>query len=177
MVGLDRRATLPSESSDIFPDLSWQSVVESAAPPPRSSPIVRVGYSGNFLQLRAVDSISLRRARGDLTLRKQTMTEEIVPALSETLDEEPAIRDAEAAVHHGTMAESQVEMAETELRRLGLRNARVQHFGELACVIVSPCDIPVIAVEPMRSEVVNLIQSAGFSVVALDMTGTPRSLR
>jgi PP-loop superfamily ATP-utilizing enzyme len=105
------------------------------------------------------------------------MTEEIVPALSETLDEEPAIRDAEAAVHHGTMAESQVEMAETELRRLGLRNARVQHFGELACVIVSPCDIPVIAVEPMRSEVVNLIQSAGFSVVALDMTGTPRSLR
>jgi hypothetical protein len=55
---------------------------------------------------------------------------------------------------------------------LGVANARVQHFGALARVIVDSSDIPVVAVEPLRSEVVNLVQSAGFSIVALDITGT-----
>jgi len=63
-------------------------------------------------------------------------------------------------------------MAETGLRRLGIVNARVHHFGELARVIVNSSDIPVVSVEPLRSEVVALVQSAGFSLVALDMTGT-----
>ncbi|WP_104162780.1 hypothetical protein [Cryobacterium sp. N22] len=71
----------------------------------------------------------------------------------------------------GTQASSQVEMAETELRRLGLGGVRVQHFGELARVIVDSSVIPVLAVEPLRSEVVNLIKSAGFTMVALDLTG------
>lgn len=99
------------------------------------------------------------------------MTDEIGAATDGPDDRESPLRDADASVALGTLAGSQVEMAETALRRLGIAQARVQHFGELARVIVRAEDIPVVAVEPLRSEVVNLIRSAGFSLVTLDMTG------
>ncbi|WP_411720113.1 hypothetical protein [Mycetocola sp.] len=100
------------------------------------------------------------------------MTDETVSHAVDPSGRDAPLRDADSSVAHGTLADSQVEMAQTGLRRLGVANARVQHFGELARVIVDSSDIPVIAVEPLRSEVVNLVQSAGFTIVALDMTGT-----
>lgn len=99
------------------------------------------------------------------------MTDEIVPAPIDVMDPEAPLRDADSSVALGTVAGSQVEMAETALRRLGIANARVHHFGELARVIVNASDIPVVSVEPLRSEVVSLVRSAGFCIVALDMTG------
>jgi PP-loop superfamily ATP-utilizing enzyme len=99
------------------------------------------------------------------------MTEKTVSDAVDLSGGNAPLRDADASVAHGTLADSQVEMAETGLRRLGVANARVQHFGELARVIVNSSDIPVVAVEPLRREVVKLVQSAGFSIVALDMTG------
>ncbi|MET4637900.1 hypothetical protein [Mycetocola sp. 2940] len=100
------------------------------------------------------------------------MTDEIVPVRVDLPEGGAPLRDADSSVALGTVAGSQVEMAETALRRLGIANARVHHFGELARVIVDAADIPVVSVEPLRGEVVSLVQSAGFSAVALDMTGT-----
>ena len=102
------------------------------------------------------------------------MTDTIDPAAPRPRGADAPLRDAESSIPHGTLADSQVEMAQTGLRRLGVANARVEHFGELARVIVDAADIPVVAVEPLRSELVDLVRSAGFSIVALDMTGTSR---
>lgn len=100
------------------------------------------------------------------------MTDAIAATTVDLGAHEAPLRDAGSSVALGTLAGSQVEMAETALRRLGIDHARVQHFGELARVIVRSVDIPVVAVEPLRSEVVNLVRSAGFTLVTLDMTGT-----
>ncbi|MCO7275101.1 MULTISPECIES: hypothetical protein [Cellulosimicrobium] len=73
-------------------------------------------------------------------------------------------RDGEAAV--------QVEAAESELRRLGLEDLRVHHHGDLARVEAPHTELPVVAAEPLRGEVLRAVRSAGFRLVALDL-GTP----
>jgi uncharacterized protein len=73
-------------------------------------------------------------------------------------------RDGEAAV--------QVEAAESELRRLGLEDLRVHHHGDLARVEAPQAELPVVASEPLRGEVLRAVRSAGFRLVALDL-GTP----
>ncbi|MFD4990472.1 hypothetical protein ACFWH7_07685 [Cellulosimicrobium cellulans] len=70
-------------------------------------------------------------------------------------------RDGEAAV--------QVEAAESELRRLGLEDLRVHHHGDLARVEAPHAELPVVAAEPLRGEVLRAVRSAGFRLVALDL--------
>ncbi len=62
-----------------------------------------------------------------------------------------------------------VGRAEAALHRLGFRQVRVRHYGDLARLEVEMADLAR-AVE-LRSEVVAAVQSAGYTRVALDLEG------
>jgi uncharacterized protein len=63
----------------------------------------------------------------------------------------------------------QVAAAESGLRRLGYRELRVRHYGDLARVELATCDL-VRAVEE-REAIVAAVQSAGYRYVTLDLEG------
>lgn len=63
-----------------------------------------------------------------------------------------------------------VEVAEAELRKLGLEDLRVRCHGNLARIEVSTEQISMVA-EMYRDEVVQLLKSAGFTFVSLDLQG------
>lgn len=62
------------------------------------------------------------------------------------------------------------ESAEDELRRLGLRDVRVRCCGDGSARLDAPAlQISTIAREPLRSEVVRVVQAAGFNQVSLGL--------
>lgn len=62
------------------------------------------------------------------------------------------------------------ESAEDELRRLGLRDVRVRCCSGGDAWLDAPSEqISSISREPLRSEVVRVVQAAGFSRVALNL--------
>ncbi|MFD0899297.1 ATP-dependent sacrificial sulfur transferase LarE [Actinomadura sediminis] len=65
---------------------------------------------------------------------------------------------------------AQVEEAERALRRLGLRDCRVRHHGEVARVEVPVGDIARLAGE-LRADVLTAVRRAGFRMVAVDLAG------
>jgi len=66
---------------------------------------------------------------------------------------------------------AQVEAAESELRRLGLRDLRVRHHGDVARLEIPVEGIAAVASPPLRDEVVRVVRAAGFRFVALDLMG------
>jgi len=62
-----------------------------------------------------------------------------------------------------------VQRAEAGLRRLGLRQLRVRHHGEVARVEVDPSELE--EAFRLREEVAGAVRSAGYSYVALDLEG------
>jgi uncharacterized protein len=64
---------------------------------------------------------------------------------------------------------TEVAAAESALRRLGFRQLRVRHYGDLARIEL-PTDELVAAVE-RRAELVAAVQSAGYRYVTLDLEG------
>ena len=65
-----------------------------------------------------------------------------------------------------------VEAAEAVLRALGLRECRVRyHEGDLARLEVPAAEIPVLANEPVRSELAREFRRLGFKFVTLDLDG------
>jgi pyridinium-3,5-biscarboxylic acid mononucleotide sulfurtransferase len=66
---------------------------------------------------------------------------------------------------------SQVEAAENFIRSLGLAEFRVRHHGDIARIEVPAASIPLLAAEPLRSQVVEKLRSLGFKFVSLDMSG------
>ncbi len=66
---------------------------------------------------------------------------------------------------------AQVGAAEAGLRRLGLRDLRVRHHGEVARVEVPVTDVAAVAQDPLRGQVVDAVRAAGFRYVALDLAG------
>lgn len=66
---------------------------------------------------------------------------------------------------------AQVDRAESGLRRLGLRDVRVRHHGDVARLEVPLEDLPALAREPVRDHVVAAVRAAGFRFVALDLAG------
>ncbi|SMH50592.1 hypothetical protein SAMN06295885_3583 [Rathayibacter oskolensis] len=66
---------------------------------------------------------------------------------------------------------TQVDVAEYELRRLGLAEARVLHRGDLAIIDAPARDLSLIANSPLRGEVLRAVSAAGFAHVALDLSG------
>ncbi|MWV47780.1 hypothetical protein GRS96_00645 [Rathayibacter sp. VKM Ac-2803] len=66
---------------------------------------------------------------------------------------------------------TQVDVAEYELRRLGLAEVRVLHHGDLAIIAAPARDLSLIANSPLRGEVLRAVGAAGFDRVALDLSG------
>jgi pyridinium-3,5-biscarboxylic acid mononucleotide sulfurtransferase len=65
----------------------------------------------------------------------------------------------------------QVDQAESALRGLGFAELRVRHHGEVARVELPEHDLVRAVVEPMRSEIVGAVRSAGFRFVTVDLGG------
>ena len=65
----------------------------------------------------------------------------------------------------------QVDQAESALRGLGFAELRVRHHGEVARVELPEQDLVRAVVEPMRSEIVRAVRSAGFRFVTVDLGG------
>jgi len=64
---------------------------------------------------------------------------------------------------------AEAEAAEDELRRLGLRDVRVRCLDGRAWLEAPSAQIASIAREPLRSEVVRVVRSAGFDDVAIGL--------
>ncbi len=67
----------------------------------------------------------------------------------------------------GTLA--RVTRAEEGLRRLGLRQLRVRHYGELARIELGPAEIEQAFAD--RARVVEVVKAAGYRYVTMDLEG------
>ena len=65
----------------------------------------------------------------------------------------------------------QIAGAELELRKLGLRELRVRHHDRVARVELGAAELAVALDEPLRSQIVAAVKSAGFAYVAVDLEG------
>ena len=66
---------------------------------------------------------------------------------------------------------SQIATAELALRKLGLRELRVRHHDRVARVELGPEELASALAEPLRSQIVAAVKSAGFAYVAVDLEG------
>lgn len=64
---------------------------------------------------------------------------------------------------------AEIEMAESELRRLGLGSVRVTQHGGAAWLRMPVSDIALVAAEPLRGAVLIAVRTAGFERVAIDL--------
>ncbi len=87
--------------------------------------------------------------------------------------DKPAAACLASRVPYGTAVTvsvlSSIERAEAALRRLGFRQLRVRHYGDVARVELEVGDLPR-ALE-RRSEVVAAVRAAGYRYVTLDLEG------
>jgi len=66
---------------------------------------------------------------------------------------------------------TEIEMAASELRRLGLGSVRVCGREGAAWLQASRADLAAITCDPLRGAVVRAVLGAGFERVALDLEG------
>jgi pyridinium-3,5-biscarboxylic acid mononucleotide sulfurtransferase len=66
---------------------------------------------------------------------------------------------------------SQIERAESALRQLGFGDLRVRHHDEVARVELPPADLVRAVVDPLRTQVLAAVRSAGFRFVTVDLAG------
>jgi hypothetical protein len=64
-----------------------------------------------------------------------------------------------------------IDMAEAELRRLGLGFTRVRALDGVGCLDLPSNEAAGIACEPLRSEVLRAVRAAGFARVAVYIDG------
>jgi uncharacterized protein len=87
--------------------------------------------------------------------------------------DKPALACLSSRIPHGTpislRALSQVDRAETFLRRLGVRQVRVRHHGQTASIEVEPRDLNLVRLK--ESEINAHLSSLGFTEVVLDPAG------
>jgi len=65
----------------------------------------------------------------------------------------------------------QVELGEESLRRLGFREFRVRHHGELARVEIARAELPRALTVEMLDAITAGLRAAGFQYVTLDTAG------
>jgi uncharacterized protein len=65
----------------------------------------------------------------------------------------------------------QIDRAEAALRALGLTDLRVRHHGDVARVELLAEDLPRAVAEPLRTQLVAAVRSAGFRFVTVDLAG------
>lgn len=68
-------------------------------------------------------------------------------------------------------AVARVGQAEDYLRTLGLRQLRVRHHGDTARIEVPPADIPTLAADPLRTQIVARLKELGYKYITLDLQG------
>lgn len=87
--------------------------------------------------------------------------------------DKPALACLSSRIPHGTpislRALTQVDRAETFLRRLGVGQVRVRHHGETARIEVEPHDFPLVRLK--EPEINAHLNALGFSEVVLDPAG------
>lgn len=66
---------------------------------------------------------------------------------------------------------SQIDLAEAGLRKLGFRQSRVRHHGEIARIEFAADDASRLSDPALRAEIVRAVKAAGFRFVAVDLEG------
>src|ERR1700682_855551 len=87
--------------------------------------------------------------------------------------DKPALACLSSRIPHGTpislRALTQVDRAETFLRKLGVGQVRVRHHGQTALIEVEPRDFPLVRLK--ESEINAHLNTLGFTEVVLDPAG------
>lgn len=87
--------------------------------------------------------------------------------------DKPAAACLASRIPYGTQVSvgllSQVDRAESAMRRLGLRQLRVRHYGDTARLEVDLSEIGVVL--ERRAEVVDAVRACGYRYVTLDLEG------
>src|SRR5258708_35802691 len=87
--------------------------------------------------------------------------------------DKPALACLSSRIPHGTpislRALTQVDRAETFLRKLGVGQVRVRHHGQVARIEVKPKDFSLIRLK--QTEIIAHLNSLGFAEVVLDPAG------
>lgn len=87
--------------------------------------------------------------------------------------DKPALACLSSRIPHGTpitlQALTQVDRAETFLRKLGVRQVRVRHLGATARIEVEPCDFELMRLR--ETEINAHLNALGFADVVLDPEG------
>ncbi|MEY4173132.1 MAG: ATP-dependent sacrificial sulfur transferase LarE, partial [Actinomycetota bacterium] len=87
--------------------------------------------------------------------------------------DKPAMACLASRVPYGTEVSvgllSQVDRAESALRRLGFRQLRVRHYGDTARLEVPVDDLPLVLAD--RAAVVEAVRGQGYRYVTLDLEG------
>ena len=87
--------------------------------------------------------------------------------------DKPALACLSSRIPHGTpislQALTQVDRAETFLRRLGVGQVRVRHHGDIARIEVEPRDFPLVRLN--ESKISAHLNDLGFTEVVLDPAG------
>ncbi|MFM8826505.1 MAG: TIGR00268 family protein, partial [Actinomycetota bacterium] len=87
--------------------------------------------------------------------------------------DKPAMACLASRIPYGTEVSvgllTQVDRAEAALRRLGLRQLRVRHYGDTARLEVPVGDLPAVLAD--REAVVAAVRGQGYRYVTLDLEG------
>ena len=87
--------------------------------------------------------------------------------------DKPALACLSSRVPHGTEVSlevlKQIDRAELVLRRLGIRQLRIRHHGDIARVEVEPADFD--SVLAQRETIVASLRELGYKYVTLDLQG------
>ena len=87
--------------------------------------------------------------------------------------DKPAAACLASRVPYGTPITAEllrrIEQAEAVVRRLGVRQLRVRHHGDLARIEVEPADFTTVLEH--RSEVIQALRALGYAYVTLDLAG------
>lgn len=144
--------------------------------------IAAVAYGENADDARRPDRPGARAATDHAVLRPladagldKAAVRRIARAVGLPVSDKPANPCLASRIpHHEEVTPAklaQIEAAESGLRRLGLGDLRVRHHGDVARIEVAPADIATVAGEPVREQVLQVVRSAGFRFVALDLAG------
>lgn len=112
-------------------------------------------------------------------LYEAKLTKEEIRALSRERGlptwDKPAMACLSSRFPYGTPIDlsvlRRIDQAEEFLRGLGFRQLRVRHHDTIARIEVSPQDIPLLAQDGVREQVVTRFRALGYSYVALDLDG------
>ncbi len=123
---------------------------------------------------RAATAHAVLRPLADLGLTK-SQVRALARELGLTVADKPAAPCLASRIpHHEPVTPAklrQVDQAEAALRGLGLTDLRVRHHGDVARVELLTEDLPRAVTEPLRTELLAAVRSAGFRFVTVDLAG------